>query len=98
MAWPWLTLAIDVHTRMVVGYHLSLNEPSVISIGLCLLNAVFDKSVLLEGIEVDASWPTLGMPRTVHVDNGSEFHSKAFLRGCQEHGIQVDWRPLGTPR
>jgi putative transposase len=98
MARPWLTLAIDVHTRMVVGYHLSLNEPSVISVGLCLLNAVFDKSALLEGIKIDASWPSVGMPRTVHVDNGSEFHSKAFLRGCQEHGIHIDWRPPGTPR
>ncbi len=95
---PWLTLAIDVHTRMVVGYHLSLDEPSVISVGLCLLNAVFDKSALLEGMEVDTPWPTVGMPRTVHVDNGPEFHSKAFLRGCQEHGIHVDWRPPGTPR
>lgn len=98
MTRPWLTLAIDVHTRIVVGYHLSLNEPSVISVGLCLLNAVFDKSALLEGLEVDAPWPTVGMPRTVYVDNGAEFHSKAFLRGCQENGIHVDWRPPGTPR
>lgn len=98
MTRPWLTLAIDVYTRMVVGYHLSLNEPSVIAVGLCLLNAVFDKSALLAAIEIDAPWPTVGMPRTVHVDNGSEFHGKAFLRGCQEHGIHVDWRPPGTPR
>ncbi len=27
-----------------------------------------------------------------------EFHSKAFLRGCPEHGIHVGWRPPGTPR
>ena len=98
MTRPWLTLAIDVHTRMVVGFHLSLNEPSVISVGLCLLNAVFDKSALLDGMEVDAPWPTAGIPRIVQVDNGPEFHSKAFLRGCQEHGIHVDWRPPGTPR
>jgi transposase InsO family protein len=31
----WLTLAIDVHLRMVVGAYLSLEEPSVVSVALC---------------------------------------------------------------
>ena len=44
---PWLTLAIDVHTRMVVGAYLSLDEPSVVSVGVCLLNSVFEKSAFL---------------------------------------------------
>lgn len=98
MARPWLTLAIDVHTRMILGYHLSLDEPSVVSVGLCLLNAVFDKSALMEEKALDAEWPTMGLPKIIHVDNGPEFHSKAFLRGCEEHGVEVDWRPPGTPR
>jgi len=25
---PWLTLAIDVFTRIVVGFHLSMDKPS----------------------------------------------------------------------
>jgi putative transposase len=29
---PWLTLAIDVFTRMVVGFHLSMAKPSRVSI------------------------------------------------------------------
>ncbi len=33
---PWLTLAIDVCTRMVVGFHLSMDRPSRVSIGLCM--------------------------------------------------------------
>ena len=98
MTRPWLTLAIDVHTRMVVGFHLSLDAPSVVSVGLCLLNAVFDKTATLEALGVTAAWPTMGLPRTIHVDNGAEFHSKAFGRGCEEHGIHVDWRPPATPR
>lgn len=95
---PWLTLAIDIHTRMVVGYHLSLNEPSVISVGLCLLNAVFDKTALMADMGLDAAWPTMGLPQAILVDNGPEFHGKAFLRGCEEHGVTVDWRPPGRPR
>ena len=98
MTRPWLTLAIDVHTRMVVGLHLSLEAPSVISVGLCLLNAVFDKTAHLETVGIDAVWPAIGLPRAVHVDNGAEFHSKAFSRSCAEHGIHIDWRPPGAPR
>ncbi len=41
---PWLTLAIDVFTRMVIGFHLSMDKPSRMAIGLCMLNAVYDKS------------------------------------------------------
>ena len=45
---PWLTLAIDVFTRMVVGFHLSMDKPSRVSLGLCMLNAVYDKSAWLK--------------------------------------------------
>jgi putative transposase len=94
---PWLTLAIDVHSRMVVGYNLSLNEPSAVSVGLCLLNAVFDKTSLLSDRDIDIDWPCVGLPRALLVDNGADFHSKAFIRGCQEHGIRLTWRPPGAP-
>jgi putative transposase len=94
---PWLTLAIDVHTRMVLGYHLSLDTPSIVAVGLCLLSAVFDKSALLAEKDIDVDWPSSGLPRTLLVDNGPEFHSRAFLRGCREYGIRVEWRPPGAP-
>jgi putative transposase len=54
---PWLTLAIDVFTRMVVGFHLSMDRPSRVSLGLCMLNAVYDKSAWLTERGIDASWP-----------------------------------------
>ena len=44
---PWITLAIDVLTRMVTGFHLALESPSRTSVGLCLLHAVYDKTVWL---------------------------------------------------
>jgi putative transposase len=97
MVRPWLTLAIDVYTRMVVGAYLSLDKPSVVSVGVCLLNAVFEKSAFLASRELDLAWPAMGLPTTIHVDNGPDFRSRAFVRGCQEHGIHVAWRPPGTP-
>jgi putative transposase len=95
---PWLTLAIDVHSRMVLGYNLSFEAPSVVSVGLCLLNAVFDKSALMAANDLDLVWPTMGLPQKLLVDNGTEFHSRAFLRGCQDNGIEIHWRPPGAPR
>ena len=40
---PWLTLAIDVRTRMVAGFHVSLWSPSTISLSLALSQAVSRK-------------------------------------------------------
>ena len=38
-----------------------------------------------------------GKPLRVGVDNGAEFHSQAFERGCAQHGIAIEWRPPGRP-
>jgi putative transposase len=38
------------------------------------------------------------LPTLIHVDNGTEFHSRAFERGCQQHGIRLEYRPPATPR
>ena len=44
---PYLTLAIDVFSRMVTGFELSMSEPSRLSNGLCMLRATFDKTAWL---------------------------------------------------
>jgi putative transposase len=94
---PWLTLAIDVFTRMVVGFHLSMDKPSRVSLGLCMLNAVYDKSAWLTEREIDASWPAAGLPEAVHADNGADFRSHAFAWACREEGIKLIFRPMGAP-
>jgi putative transposase len=94
---PWLTLAIDVFTRMVVGFHLSMDKPSRVSLGLCMLNAVYDKSAWLKEREIDASWPAAGLPEAVHADNGADFRSHAFAWACREEGIKLIFRPAGAP-
>lgn len=95
---PFLTLAVDVFSRMVTGFLLTLDPPSTVSVGLCLLHAVFDKSAWLADRDVALPWPVTGLPTTLGVDNGAEFHSRAFVRGCREFGITIDWRPPASPR
>lgn len=95
---PWLTLAMDVCSRMVTGFHLTLEAPCRLSTSLCLLHSVFDKSAWLREREITEPWPVAGLPSTVHVDNGADFRSRAFQRGCEDAGIAIEWRPPGEPR
>jgi putative transposase len=95
---PWLTLAMDVCSRMITGFYLAMHAPSRLSTSLCLLHSVFDKSAWLREREITEPWPVAGLPDTLHVDNGADFRSLAFKRGCQDAGIAIEWRPPGEPR
>lgn len=95
---PTLTLAIDVSSRMVVGFHLSLEPPSLLSVALCLTHAVMEKSHWLAARGINTDWPAYGIPKAIYVDNGAEFHARAFERACSEYQINLVHRPPGTPR
>ena len=62
---PWLTLAMDVCSRMVTGFYLTMEAPSRLSTSLCLLHSVFDKSAWLREREIAEPWPIAGMPDTL---------------------------------
>jgi putative transposase len=94
---PWLTVAIDTYSRCIAGFHVTLEAPGATSVGLCLTHFAMDKAPWLAMREVTATWPVRGKPRRLGVDNGSEFHSQAFERGCAQHGIAIEWRPPGRP-
>lgn len=94
---PWLTLAIDVASRMVAGFYLTLEPPSALSVSLAIQHVVRPKFEWLEGLGVDADWPAEGLPETIHVDNAKEFRSRALRRGVEEHGISLQFRPIGAP-
>jgi putative transposase len=95
---PWLTLAIDIYSRMVAGFLLSLEPPSATSVALCVVQAATQKEDWLALRKIEAKWPIWGMPDTIHVDNGKEFHSEALTRGCAQYGIKLDYRPVRVPR
>src|SRR6202166_2188906 len=91
---PSLSLAIDVATRSVLGFHLGLEAPSALAVALCIEHAVLPKLPSAAAPETDTSWDMFGMPKTILVDNGSEFHGEALTRGCAEYGIALTYRPL----
>jgi putative transposase len=94
---PVLTLAIDVHTRVVTGFYLGLDHPSILRAGVCVAQSVFEKGTWLTERGIDLPWPVSGLPRAVHVDNAGEFHSSAFTRTLEDFGVEVIYRPIARP-
>lgn len=97
---PYLTIAIDVFSRCVPGFVVTLDSPSAVSVGLCLGRVCSDKSVWIDalGLGADVRWPMAGKPRALYVDNAAEFKSEALRRGCEQHGIDLGYRPPGRPQ
>jgi len=91
----WLTLAIDIYSRMIVGYYLSLDEPSGISVGMCIVNSILPKNKLLGTFDINGDWDVFGKCDNIFTDNGSDFKSYSVERSCLANGIHIAFRPIG---
>ncbi|MDQ6759646.1 MAG: DDE-type integrase/transposase/recombinase [Acidobacteriota bacterium] len=94
---PFLTLAIDVFSRTVAGFHLALEAPSSTSVALCLAHAILPKDTWCAERNLANNWPVHGLMDCVHCDNGREFHSRALERACEQYGIRLQHRPVRQP-
>lgn len=95
---PYITLAIDIYSRMITGYYISLDAPSVTSVAMCLSRSILPKNeLLLEYGLTKATWDAYGIPQKIHVDNGSDFRSASLRKSCALHGIGIEFRPLARP-
>jgi putative transposase len=90
---PWLTLAVDVASRMVTGFYVSLDP-------VCCTGPYpsgSSKRSLALRPRTGLAWPVSGLPELVHLDNAPEFKSEALERGTEEYGIKLLYRPTGRP-
>lgn len=96
---PYITVALDVYSRMIYGFYLTLEKPSLFSVGQVILQGALRKEQYLEDLSVKGKWEIWGLPKnlTIHTDNASEFRSKDFTRFCEEFGINLAYRPKKTP-
>ena len=94
---PWLTLVLDVATRMVLGFVVSLDPPSRLSVALAIAQAVGDKAEWLAARNLAHIWPCTGLFDTIKLDNAAEFRAVALKRGCEQYGMALDFRPPGAP-
>lgn len=94
---PILTLALDVYSRMVVGFYLSFDPPGELGTGICIGNSILTKEKLLQKYNIEGTWPCWGIMKTVHFDNAKEFRGNMILKATQNYGISIEYRPLRTP-
>jgi len=95
---PWLTLAVDVYSRMIVGIYISLDAPSYVAVGCCLSMAMLPKKDYLASLGISGRWPVYGKMQKVHCDNGKDFKGKNLTRACDQYSISLQLRPVKTPR
>lgn len=93
----WITSAVDSYSRACLALYISFGAPSTLSTALCLTQAVLPKAGWLRELGISGDWPMQGLPNRILVDNGRDFHSHAFKRGCDEYGITLDYRPVKRP-
>jgi len=94
---PFISVLIDVYSRMILGFCLSLDPPGTIGTSLALAHAILPKEKWLAKIGVEGSYPTYGVMKKIHADNAGEFHGKTLAKGCFENDIGIIWRPLAHP-
>lgn len=94
---PWITLAIDVFSRAVVGFYVSFDPPGAMAVGLCLAHAILPKEAWLAKHAVAVPWPIWGVMNVVHADNAKEFRGKMLREACKNYGIDLHWRPVARP-
>lgn len=92
-----ITLAIDVFSRMVLGFYISLDPPGALSTGACLSHAMLPKEEWLAQFGIADAWPCWGIPRMIHADNAKEFRGSMLQRACEQYGITLQNRPKGQP-
>lgn len=93
---PWLTVIIDVATRMVAGFYVGLEPPSILRAGTTLDLAVQSKAPWLKALCLDYRWPVEGLPKLVHSDRAREFQSRAFERALTNQGVSTFLRKPGA--
>ena len=79
---PWLTLAIDVFSRVVVEFYVSFDPPGALAVGLCLAHAILPKETWLAQHTIVTPWPVWGVMDVVHADNAQEFRGRMIRKAC----------------
>jgi putative transposase len=92
---PWITLMIDIYSRMIMGYFLSLDAPSTTSVAMCIANAVLPKDQLLIKHGVESEWNVWGFMQNISSDNGADFRTKTLENTCMAYGTHINFRPIG---
>lgn len=95
---PWLTLAIDVKSRAVVGWTITFGDPSNWSVAEIMRRIVLPKRPPLA---MASRYPILsvlcGKPGGLILDNAPEFRSHTLEAAARDAGFSVRFCPVKQP-
>ena len=95
---PWITLAIDRCSRMVVGFYLSFHTPSATSVMYCLRQLILPKDSLVARFPgVIGPWPAKGIPESLTFDNGADLHAGDVDAAALDMGVEIHYTGAAHP-
>lgn len=93
----WITLVIDVFSRVIPGFAILLEAPGTIGLGLAMGHCILPKETWLATRNITGKWPIWGKPRVVHADNAKEFRGNTLQLAAKNMGFRIEWRLVKTP-
>lgn len=90
----YFTIAIDLYSRMVTGFYISLDRPQYFTTGLCLAHAILPKGPWLRERGLEYDWPCEGFVNGFQLDSGKEFENGNFQRVTERFGMSIRSRRL----
>jgi putative transposase len=94
---PWITLAIDVATRCILGFYLTFDAPSQTSVALALEQCCLPKDSWLKSLGIDEPWLPFGLMKTIGWDNAKCFRNTNLVAACREENIDPRFRRVRNP-
>lgn len=95
---PWVTLGIDVFSRLPWCLYVSFEPPSANVVRKAIQHGVFFKNTK-QTYNTESEWAAFGIPNVIYVDNGMDFKSTDIKRLVNETlKSEIMHRPVRTPR
>lgn len=94
----WITLAIDIYSRMVFGLHVAIDPPSTTTLGLAMINGMLRKDAVAAKYGIEWDNPIYGPIGRLEADNAGEFTGKSIKATADHFHFRLKWRPLGAPQ
>jgi putative transposase len=94
----YLTWLICCYTKMILGFYMSFNPPSYLTIMEALKHAIRPKTYVKGKYpNIRNEWNPYGLPEVLVVDNAREFHGRNLEDACHQLGIVLQYSQRGKP-
>jgi putative transposase len=94
----YLTWMICVYTKMILGFYVSFNPPSYLTVMESLKHAIRPKTYVRKKYSsIRNDWKPYGIPEMLVVDNAREFHGRNLEDACHQLGIILQFSQRGKP-